>query len=54
MAVTNKQNPVKMEDAARLEFYRLIGEGYKDMYEGRTIPIEEVKKMVEERRKQRG
>ena len=41
-------------DTAKLEFYRLIGEGYKAMQAGRTSTIDEVreklKKRIEERR----
>lgn len=41
-------------DSAKLELYRLIGEGYKAMQDGRTSTIEEVKEKLERRRKERG
>jgi hypothetical protein len=37
-----------------LELYRLIGEGYKAMQDGRTSTIEEVRVKLENRRKERG
>ena len=41
-------------NSAKLELYRLIGEGYKAMQEGRTSTIEEVREKLEKRRKERG
>jgi len=32
--------------AAKLEFYRLVGEGYKAMQEGRTSTIKEVREKL--------
>ena len=48
----NKQETVEMSPEKKLEFYRLIGEGFKDIREHRTSTIDEVrnklKKIVEE------
>lgn len=41
-------------DTAKLEFYRLIGEGYKAMQDGRTSTIEEVRERLKKRREERG
>ena len=50
-----KAQPAKeTSDTAKLELYRLIGEGYKAMQDGRTSTIEEVREKVEQRRKERG
>lgn len=54
MLVSNPQITVETSDYAKLELYRLIGEGYKAMQEGRTSTIEEVKEKLENRRKERG
>ena len=53
MLAVNAQDTVEMNDTTKLEFYRLIGEGYKAMQEGRTSTIDEVKEKVEQRRKDR-
>lgn len=50
-----KSQPAKeTSDTARLELYRLIGEGYKAMQDGRTSTIDEVREKVEQGRKERG
>lgn len=54
MVVTNAQKMMETPDAAKLEFYRLIGEGYKAMHEGRTSTIDEVREKVQVRREERG
>ena len=41
-------------DTVKLELYRLIGEGYKAMQEGRVTPLDEVRKEIEKRRRERG
>ncbi len=41
-------------DTAKLELYKLIGEGYKAMQEGRVTPLDEVRKEIEKRRRERG
>ena len=51
---TNAQKVVETTDTGKLEFYRLIGEGYKAMQDGRTSTIDEVRERIEKRREQRG
>ena len=51
MLATKAQNMAEVNDAAKLEFYRLIGEGYKAMQDGRTSTIEEVREKIDQRRK---
>ena len=46
-----KQDDKKTEDASKLELYRLIGEGYKAMKEGRVSSIDDVSERMEIRRK---
>lgn len=46
----SSQKAENREDAAKLELYRLIGEGYLAMQEGRINTIDEVKKNLERRR----
>jgi hypothetical protein len=41
------------EEKSRLEFYRLIGEGYKAVEEGRESTLEEVVERLEKRREGR-
>lgn len=41
------------EEAQKLELYRLIGEGYKAMEEGRESTLEEVVERLEKRRAER-
>ena len=52
MLATNPQHIV--EPTAKLEFYRLIGEGYKAMQDGRIITIDEVREKLKNRRDERG
>ena len=47
-----KQEDKKTEDASKLELYRLIGEGYKAMKEGRVSSIDDVSERMEIRRKE--
>ncbi|WP_192848884.1 hypothetical protein [Roseburia sp. 499] len=42
------------EDKAKLELYRLIGEGYNAMQEKRETTLDEVVQKIEKRRAQRG
>ena len=51
MLAIKAQNTTEVNDTAKLEFYRLIGEGYKAMQDGRTSTIEEVKEKIGQRRK---
>jgi|GEM_PF-1339041 len=37
----------KNEDASELGLYRLLGEGYKAMQEGRITPLDEIIKKIE-------
>ena len=53
MLASKPQATAETSDSARLELYRLIGEGYKAMQEGRTSTIDEVREKLEERRKER-
>lgn len=54
MLATKTQNVVVPTDAEKLELYRLIGEGYKAMQDGRTRTIEEVREKLKQRREGRG
>lgn len=54
MLATKSQAVAETSDAAKLELYRLIGEGYKAMQEGRTSTIEEVREKINKRRAERG
>lgn len=54
MLATNAQHVVEPTDTAKLEFYRLIGEGYKAMQDGRTSTIEEVREKINQRRAESG
>jgi hypothetical protein len=54
MLAMKPQVVMETVDTAKLELYRLIGEGYKAMQDGRTSSIEEVKGRLEKRRKERG
>lgn len=46
MFATKPQVTLENEDAEKLELYRLIGEGYKAMQDGRTCTIEEVREKL--------
>lgn len=52
--LATQKNTVEISDTAKLEFYRLIGEGYKAMQDGRTSTIDEVREKLQERREKRG
>lgn len=54
MLETKLQVTAQITDFAKLELYRLIGEGYEAMQEGRTSTIEEVRGKLEKREKERG
>ena len=54
MLATNTQQVIEPSDTAKLEFYRLIGEGYKAMQDGRTSTIDEVREKLNKRREERG
>lgn len=40
----------ELSNKERLEFYRLIGEGFKDIQDGRTSTISEVREKLEKAR----
>ena len=44
----------ELSNKERLEFYRLIGEGFKDIQDGRTSTISEVREKLEKAREKRG
>jgi hypothetical protein len=54
MLATNPQHVIEQADTTKLEFYRLIGEGYKAMQDGRTSTIDEVREKLKKRREERG
>lgn len=54
MIATKPQETMETLDTAKLELYRLIGEGYKAMQDGRTSTIEEVREKIDKRRAERG
>ena len=54
MLATNTQQVIESDDTTKLELYRLIGEGYKAMQDGRTSTIDEVREKLEKRREERG
>ena len=47
--LATKPQVVETSDTAKLELYRLIGEGYKAMQEGRTSTIDEVREKLTEK-----
>ena len=53
MIMTGAQKTVNAPDNSQLEFYKLIGEGFQAMHEGRNSTIEEVRELLETRRKER-
>lgn len=52
MLATKVQQPIQQTDAAKLELYRLIGEGYKAMQDGRVSSIDEVRDKLNQRREE--
>ncbi len=55
MLVTDRQRTFEeSSDTVKLELYRLIGEGYKALQDGRVSTIDQVRKRLEEKRKQHG
>jgi hypothetical protein len=51
--MTDKTVIKNASDTEKLELYRLIGEGYKAMKDGRVSNIEDVKERMNQRRKER-
>ena len=54
MMAANIQQVSEPTDKSGLEFYRLIGEGYKAMQEGRVSTSDEVREKLKKRREERG
>ena len=54
MLTTNANQVVDVADSAKLEFYKLIGEGFQAMQEGEMYTLEEVREAIESRRKMLG
>ena len=54
MMAANAQQVSEPTDKSRLEFYHLIGEGYKAMQEGRVSTSDEVREKLKKRREERG
>ncbi len=52
MVASKSQNDIELSEK-KLELYRLIGEGYKAMQEGRVSTIDEVRKKLKNRRESR-
>lgn len=52
--VKSVQNAIESTETAKLELYRLIGEGYNAMQNGRTSTIDEVRDNLNKRRAERG
>lgn len=52
--LSKKPQVAETSDTAKLELYRLIGEGYKAMQEGRTSTVDEVREKLKKRRDERG
>ena len=50
MAMANAQKAVELSNKERLEFYRLIGEGFKDIQAGRTSTMREKLEKAREKR----
>lgn len=54
MVAVNTERAIETADTTKLEFYCLIGEGYKAMQEDRTSTIDEVREKLKKRREERG
>ena len=54
MLIANAQKAIEQSDESKMELYKLLGEGYQAMQEGRTSTIEEVKEKINLRRKELG
>lgn len=54
LAVTSDIKEEINENEAKLELYRLLGEGYKAMQEKREITLDDLEKKMEQRRVERG
>jgi len=54
MAATKPQVKIDNKETARLELYRLLGEGFRAVQEGRTSTNQEVKDRIKKRRSKNG
>lgn len=54
MLAVKQQAVMEKSDVEKLELYKLIGEGYKAMQDGRVSSIEDVREKLEKRREKRG
>lgn len=54
LAANTKINNKKRENEEKLELYRLLGEGYKAMQDGRESTLDEVVERLNARRNERG
>lgn len=54
MLVKSVQNTIESTETAKLELYRLIGEGYSAMQNGKTSTIDEVRENLNKIRAERG
>ena len=54
MLVPTAQQVIEPTNTTKLEFYRLTGEGYKAMQDGRISTIDEVREKLKKRREERG
>ena len=54
MLITKAQQVIDSTDTNKLELYRLIGEGYEAMQEGRVSTIDEVREKLKKRREELG
>lgn len=50
MSAADTKTAAEPKDMEQMEFYRLIGEGYKAMRDGRTSTIDEVRERLRKRR----
>ena len=54
MLVRNMQSIIESTETSKLELYRLIGEGYNAMQDGKTSTIDEVRENLKLIRAERG
>lgn len=54
MLAVNVQKSTESTDAVKLEFYRLIGEGYQAVQDGRISTVDEVREKLKDRREEHG
>jgi predicted transcriptional regulator len=54
MVATNVEKFIRTTDGAKMELYKLIGEGLQAIQTGQVCTIEEVRDELDRRRTQRG